>query len=75
MAIKKLTSFAAYDSTQTRQRALSIMKPTVTRTRQASHDPTVKMAPNFFNSPAPGEFKKPADLLHELKLMQLRDEA
>ena len=40
-------------------------------------DTTIKMAPNFsfFKTPVPGEFTKPADLLHELKLMHLRDEA
>lgn len=78
MAIKKLTSFAAFESTQTQKRALSFLKPTVTRSAYVPTNEDIVATGtrfNFFKAPEVSELKKPIELLHDLKLMQLRDQA
>lgn len=75
--MSKLSSFAAYDSTQTQKRALSFLKPNMNKTTEAPNVNMIKTGANFtfFKSPTPCEFKKPAELLHDLNLMKMRDEA
>ena len=60
-ALNRLTSFAAYNSTQTQKRALSFLRPQMNQSAAATEDPMPTKTSTFFKIDPE---KKPADLMH-----------